>query len=405
LALLTLTAGPLTAEYDSGSLRYIRFAGSEVLRRVLVAVRDSSWHTIPATLSKETIVQNADSFRISFTANHEIGFVWDGSIEGDRDGTIRFAMSGKATRTFWRNRIGICVLHPIAECAGHDCIVEHSDGTGETSHFPTLISPHQPFLDIRALRYGPLRIEMAGDVFETEDQRNWTDASFKTYSTPLSIPIPVEIHAGDEVVQSVSISLVGRALPAAPERGATIHIDRTDKRPCPSISVVSSQTAQNFVDLNRNRQVAPSLTWGINPQVHAVDELTMIENLAAQADTIVTARSFAPNAEFYIDPVLVPPVRNAEGWVAVSFSELAQAGAASVSYNQAQSVIAQIQAFAPDSVVRATSSHPLQFGALVLQSGPRLRAWIANFLDQPQTIQIEGHSVEIDPFQLHTFNL
>ena len=29
-----------------------------------------------------------------------------------------------------------------------------------------------------------------GDVFEMEDQRNWTDASFKTYCTPLRQPFP-----------------------------------------------------------------------------------------------------------------------------------------------------------------------------------------------------------------------
>jgi len=405
LALLTLTAGPVTAEYDGGSLRYIRSGGHEILRRVLVAVRDRDWNTIPAVLTNETIVRNSDSFRISFTANHEIGFVWDGSIEGNSDGTIRLAMSGKATRSFWRNRVGICVLHPIAECAGRECVVEHSDGTEETSHFPALISPHQPFLDIRALRYGPIRIEMAGDIFETEDQRNWTDASFKTYSTPLSIPIPAEVHAGDQVAQSVAITLVGQALPAAHERAATIHIDRTNQHPCPSILVAYSQTTQNFVDLNRNRQTAPSLTWGINPQVHAIDELTMIENLAAQPDTIVTAKSFAPDSEFHIGPVLVPPVQNANGWVAVSFSELAQVGAASVAYNQSPSVIAEIQAFAPDSVLRVTCSHPLKFGALVLQSGPQVRVWIANFIDQPQTIQIEGQTLEIDPFQVHMLNV
>ena len=405
MALLTLTAGPLTAEYDGGSLRYIRLGGHEILRRVLVAVRNRNWQTIPAVLSNEMVVRNADNFRISFTANHEIGFVWNGLIEGDSDGTIRFAMSGKATRSFWRNRIGICVLHPIAECAGRECIVEHSDGTEEASQFPMLISPHQPFLDIRALRYGPLRIETFGDIFETEDQRNWTDASFKTYSTPLSIPIPAEVHPGDSITQSVTLSLVGQPLPPAHDRAATIHIDRAQKSRVPYLSFTNSQTAENFVELNRNRQTAPSLTWGINPQVHAVDELTMIENLAAQGDTVVTARSFAPDAEFHISPVLIPPVRNANGWVAVSFSELAQAGAASVAYNQPQPVTAEIQDFAPDSVIRARSSHPLEFGVLVLESGPRVRAWIANFLDRPRMIQMEGQTLEIDPFQVRALNL
>jgi hypothetical protein len=31
---------------------------------------------------------------------------------------------------------------------------------------------------------------MEGDTYETEDQRNWTDASYKTYVRPLPCPGP-----------------------------------------------------------------------------------------------------------------------------------------------------------------------------------------------------------------------
>jgi hypothetical protein len=33
---------------------------------------------------------------------------------------------------------------------------------------------------------GTLVFEFEGDLWETEDHRNWTDANFKTYSTPIS---------------------------------------------------------------------------------------------------------------------------------------------------------------------------------------------------------------------------
>ena len=38
---------------------------------------------------------------------------------------------------------------------------------------------------------------MEGDTWETEDHRNWTDASFKTYSRPLSLPYPYAIAKGE----------------------------------------------------------------------------------------------------------------------------------------------------------------------------------------------------------------
>jgi len=47
-----------------------------------------------------------------------------------------------------------------------------------------------------------------------EDQRNWTDASFKTYSTPLSEPFPRLVRTGDLVEQSLGVAggKLGRAI-------------------------------------------------------------------------------------------------------------------------------------------------------------------------------------------------
>jgi hypothetical protein len=47
------------------------------------------------------------------------------------------------------------------------------------------------------------RLSFQGDTWEMEDHRNWTDSSFKTFCTPLSIPYPVTIQAGTEVEQTV----------------------------------------------------------------------------------------------------------------------------------------------------------------------------------------------------------
>jgi hypothetical protein len=52
-------------------------------------------------------------------------------------------------------------------------------------------------------------VQFKGEVFEMEDQRNWTDASFKTYCTPLELPFPVEIRDGTSIRQCVTLSLRG----------------------------------------------------------------------------------------------------------------------------------------------------------------------------------------------------
>ena len=79
------------------------------------------------------------------------------------------------------------------------------------------ISPHQPAMDIESLAWThdgvATRVAFAGEVFEMEDQRNWTDASYKTYSTPLSRPFPVVIPEGGVIEQSIVFEAGARRAP------------------------------------------------------------------------------------------------------------------------------------------------------------------------------------------------
>src|SRR5690242_20022964 len=116
-----LRAGPLTLDYVSGDLRYIRLGDRGAIRRWYVAVSDQNWDTVPARLSGEEIEAGADHFRIAYQVEHvqgDIDFAWTGSISGTAEGTLTFRMDGVARTTFQRNRIGFCILHPIRECAG-----------------------------------------------------------------------------------------------------------------------------------------------------------------------------------------------------------------------------------------------------------------------------------------------
>lgn len=229
-----LRAGPLSLLYDNGDVRYIKLGDEEIVRRVYVAVRDHNWDTIPAVLRDVEVNAGADSFEIAYTAHHRqrsVDLIWQARIRGQRDGTIAFHMDAVVRRTFLRNRIGFCVLHPMS-CAGRRAVVEHTDGIQDEAVFPQQIAPQlavdgkirpvYPFADMRALAHelttgGMARIAFSGEIFEMEDQRNWTDASYKTYGTPLALPFPVEVQAGSRLTQSVVLTLDGQAVPAQPE--------------------------------------------------------------------------------------------------------------------------------------------------------------------------------------------
>ena len=230
---LPLRAGPLSLSYEDGELRSIVLGKHEVLRRVYVAVRDHNWGTILPAFSEVTIERSDDRFALGFVATHREGpldFSWRGTITGDARGTIRFAMVGVANTTFLRNRIGFCVLHPPASCAGQSCLVEHDNGTRMEGVFPLAIAPHQPFLEMRAITHGVVPgvragVRFAGDIFEMEDQRNWTDDSYKTYCTPLRLPYPAEVVAGTQIEQSVTLTLDGvDTLAVEPESGGPLVV-------------------------------------------------------------------------------------------------------------------------------------------------------------------------------------
>jgi hypothetical protein len=104
------------------------------------------------------------------------------------------------------------VLHPIEGVAGEPCTIEHVDGRVVQTRFPDLIDPVQPMMDLRALthQFAPgltVTCRMEGDAFEMEDQRNWTDASYKTYVRPLSLPWPYELKAGEGTSQRVELTV------------------------------------------------------------------------------------------------------------------------------------------------------------------------------------------------------
>ena len=131
------------------------------------------------------------------------------------------------------NRIGFCALKPPRDYAGRPLRAQSPDGV-VTSTLLDLIGPQRfengfyipLFPSVSRLEVdlenGPTTVfEFQGDLFETEDQRNWSDASFKTYCTPLLRGFPHKLDDGEELSQSVIVHAAGatraRRAPAFPK--------------------------------------------------------------------------------------------------------------------------------------------------------------------------------------------
>ncbi len=428
---VSLRAGPLTLQYEAGHLRYVRLGGREVVRMVYAAVRDPNWLTVPGRVENEKREIHPDAFRISYEGHYEDGPVRFRAryvLEGSPDGRITCRMEGEALTSFRKNRIGFCVHHPVREMMGVACTVTHPDGTTSEAAFPESISPHQPFRNIREMAWPVTagcraRLRFAGDVFETEDQRNWTDGSYKTYCTPLERPFPVTVAAGESVRQEITLTLEGAGATAGEAAGPPVFAVRPGAgTPFPAVGIghaaegpalgppevawlralrlhhyrvdvslhapgweagfaravaearklalplevalffgadpaaeadafaqrcrqeavplaallvlhrdhkatppglpaavvprlrralgdhvpIGGGTDAFFAELNRSRPAAPELDFlgfSVNPQVHATDALSLVENLEAQAFAVETARGFSAGRPVAVGPV------------------------------------------------------------------------------------------------------
>ncbi|RVD18793.1 MAG: hypothetical protein EOS73_17625 [Mesorhizobium sp.] len=244
-----LRAGALSADFVNGNLRTISHGGTEVLRAVAYIVRDRDWGTYEPNLTDLIIDQAADAFSVSYSASclapdgTRLGF--RATIKGSADGRLVFEVSALPESDFETNRCGFCILHPIADLAGSPVKVEHTDGSVEATKLPELIDPWQPFKDIRAITHQvrpgvTAECRMEGDTFEMEDQRNWSDASYKTYVRPLALPWPYVLPAGQTLRQTISLRIAGEGkAPAAVVTSEPVRVGLGEVGPrLPDVGVV-----------------------------------------------------------------------------------------------------------------------------------------------------------------------
>jgi hypothetical protein len=414
---------------------------------------------------------------------------------------------------------------------------------------------------------GEIVIRFEGDLWEMEDQRNWTDASYKTYSTPLRLPYPVEIQEGDRVWQRVTIEARGgeAAIPVAggpvrvavdPSRGRTIppigfgvaghgtplgeedvallralrpahlHLtldltepgwrgslaraeqeagaldaaleieaiagaggtglmDLADALSGSQVSVawvlvfadgemvtdetvitaareafaqagvetlVGGGTRAFFTELNRATLPLDAMdvvSYTLNPQVHAFDNASMTETLAAQPETVRSARAIAGDRPLVVGPITLrlrfnpnatgpepkpapgelpssvdyrQPSLFAAGWLAGSINALGNAGVEGLTYFETTGwkglierrdqplrvagfhswpgmvfpvyhVLADVAEFRGGQILPVTLGDGLRVQALALRDGGRGRVILANMGDESLAVALETPGV------------
>ncbi|OWV85790.1 hypothetical protein ATY75_23765 [Rhizobium sp. N122] len=289
-----LTAGKLTADLADGSLRSIRYQGIEVLRAISYLVRDRDWGTYSPGIADLRIDQGEGRFDVAYRATCEApdgtSLVIEVRIRADQD-RLDFEAEAISETGFETNRCGFCILHPIVGVAGATATVEHVDGRIVETRFPDVIEPWQPFKDMRAISHkvaANVRAEcrMEGDTFEMEDQRNWSDASYKTYVRPLALPWPYRLPASQPVRQKTSLIIRDTgpsALLAAAASSGAIRLEfgtRTGAMPDIGVVVTPEEADATLAARSPLLEIAPrELLFHFDP--NAGDDAEALQKFAA----------------------------------------------------------------------------------------------------------------------------
>ena len=221
-----LQAGALKMVLQKGKLWNLTLDEVEIWHGLGFVFRDTDWGTPEPVIEHVESVVAKQRFRVNcrgYFPTYPIRLPFRINIEGSEDGYIRFIAETTPESDLQTNRLGLCLLHPMS-ARGARVGIEHIDGRESLSTFPIQVPAWPPFMLIRAIRheYAPgywARCEFDGDLFELEDQRNNSDASFKTYSRSNLMPRPYTLRRGLPVRQCAEL-WVERSNPTpVPEQG------------------------------------------------------------------------------------------------------------------------------------------------------------------------------------------
>jgi hypothetical protein len=189
----------------------------------------------------------------------------------------------------------------------------------------------------------------------------------------------------------------------------------------------------HFAELNRRRPLPRTLdrvAFALNPQVHARDDATLVENLGSLDRIARTIRSFADGAEVAITPVTLRPRADpsppawrkrgerpftddprqdtafAAGWTLGFLASAARAGIASVTFYELVGprgvlaegrafpvcdALAEVAALGAAEVADARSRRPERVQVLALRApGGRTSVFLANVTPEAHPVRVEG---------------
>ncbi len=219
-----VTHGGFTLDLARDAIRNITYDGAQIIDLLYTAIRPLDWSTLAPDehsediqiIGNDCVISITDSFTGVMTSQTRV------TLSSGNAFSVAYELHGLTEYSV--NRWGICFCLNTAEWMGsavlslgnryslmEDIAPQRAVDGVIQGLFPPSSELHFVAPDMRFIK-----ALSSGKVLEAEDQRNWTDNTFKIYSGSLSEPRPYKVTAGSHWKQSVEFE-VGAPSQATPD--------------------------------------------------------------------------------------------------------------------------------------------------------------------------------------------
>lgn len=212
-----------TADLSRAAVRNITYQGAQIIDLLYTAIRLVDWSTLDPDQHTEDVQKTGDTCTITIVDGYESTLRGRTILTLSPNGKFSVSYELQSAERIELNRWGVCFCLDTADWAAGSVT-----SLGESLQLPKNISPQARIagvtqglfpasyeMHLSAIDGRSIRVHSTGNILEAEDQRNWTDNTFKIYSGSLSESLPIVIEPRLSYTQSVEFEVTPPRTPLA----------------------------------------------------------------------------------------------------------------------------------------------------------------------------------------------
>ena len=210
-----VTHGGFTLDLAREAIRNIRYEGVQLVDLLYTAIRPLDWSTLKADEYSADVQIIGSDCVITITEVFAGALAAQAKITLSKHNTFSVDYELKGLAEYQVSRWGVCFCLNTADWMGSSVV-----SSGNTYSLAQDISPQRVVdgviqglfpasneMHFVAPDTRSLKVVSIGQVLEAEDQRNWTDNTYKIYSGSLSDPFPILMSSGNVWKQSANFEV------------------------------------------------------------------------------------------------------------------------------------------------------------------------------------------------------